>query len=280
MEWLKKSFPELSELSPLKNGGQKHVFGCAHQQEGDVVLKLFRSTADAQRVKREVEAMQKVQCLRVPRVLGVGTVSSDVGEIVWLLEQRIPGEDLRSRLDSNGPLSANDILRIALHVLEALTAAEKVKIVHRDIKPANIIGADDGSFWLIDFGFARHLDLESLTSTGALNGFGTIGYAPIEQCSNQRRAIDVRADLFALGVTLYECSAGANPFIDGARDQLEAMRRTGSVPLPPLDRTIDEANQFRELVQSMTRTYREQRISSAAEALAWIQEICEREQVF
>lgn len=279
MEWLRKSFPELSGFEPLKSGGQKHVFGCDHNKEGAVVLKLFRSSMDVERVKREVDAMRKVCCSRVPRVLGTGSVECDVGDVVWLQEPRIFGKDLRSQLESSGPLSPRDVLRLTLHVLEALAAAEQAGIVHRDVKPANIIAADDGSYWLIDFGFARHLDLESLTPTGALHAFGTIGYAPTEQCRNVRADIDVRTDLFALGVTLYECCTGINPFRDEARDDLEIIRRIDSTQLSPIDRTIDKANEFRDLVQSMTRTYREQRISTAVESLDWIREICKQEEV-
>jgi serine/threonine-protein kinase len=83
-----------------------------------------------------------------------------------------------------------------------VVAAEAVSIVHRDVKPANIIVDPQGEFWLIDFGVARHLDLDSLTATAAPGGCGTIGYAPAEQCRNDKPDIDARADLFALGVTL------------------------------------------------------------------------------
>lgn len=164
-------------------------------------------------------------------------------------------------------------------MLEALAAAEQVRIVHRDVKPANIIAADDGSFWLIDFGFARHLDLESLTETGAQHAFGTVGYSPREQCRNLKDDIDARTDLFALGVTLHECCNGVNPFLQGARDALAVIRKIDTTPPAPLTRAVDAANEFRDLVQMMTRTHREQRIHTAAEALVWIREICGREGV-
>src|SRR5262249_24946585 len=158
-------------------GGQKTVFSCTHETGGDVVLKLFHPTCDPQRALREDEATKKVQCPRVPQVLHVGRGSSHLGEVVWFGAPRIVGTDLRTHLQVSGPLEPKPLLRLALHMLEALAAAEKVRIVHRDVKPANIIAATDGAFWLIDFGFARHLDLDSLTETGAQHAFGTLGYS-------------------------------------------------------------------------------------------------------
>jgi eukaryotic-like serine/threonine-protein kinase len=278
-DWLQKSFLDISDFAEIGRGGQKSVYGCKHKTDGEVVLKLFHATADPQRAFREVEAAKKVCCPRVPQILDVGRATSHLGEVVWLREPRIPGSDVRSRLKSSGPLPPKDLMRLALHMLEALAAAEKVRIVHRDVKPANILGATDGNFWLIDFGFARHLDLESLTASGAQHAFGTLGYSPTEQCKNLKDNIDARTDLFALGVTLYECCDGKNPFIHGSRDALAILRKIATTAPPPLTRKVDAANEFRDLVQMMTRTHREQRISTAAEALLWIKEICGREGV-
>ncbi len=278
-DWLQQSFPGVTGFTPLRRGGQKCVFSCTHNTDGEIVLKLFHSNSDPQRVLREVEAAQRVCSPRVPRVLEVGQISSQLGEVVWLREPRISGSDLRSRLRTSGPLDPPALMGLALHMLEALAAAEQVRIVHRDVKPANIIGDNDGRFWLIDFGFARHLDLESLTATGIEHAFGTPGYSPSEQCRNLRQDIDARTDLFALGVTLHECCNGVNPFWNGARDELEVLRKIETVAPAPLTRKVDAANEFRDLVQMMTRTHREQRLHTADEALTWIREICEREGV-
>jgi eukaryotic-like serine/threonine-protein kinase len=90
----------------------------------------------------------------------------------------------------------------------------------------------------IDFDIARHLRLESLTATAAAFGQFTWGYAPPEQCRNIKAQIDARSDLFALGVTLYECATGSNPFRKGARDPLEILSRIEGMPLPPLSLSI------------------------------------------
>lgn len=276
--WLQQQFPDLSNLRRLGHGGQKLVFAGRHPTDGDVVLKLFHLTADPERVVREVQAVQNIQSGRVPRVLDVGTISAPFGQLIWVREERVQGQDLR-RVLSNGSVAPRTVLRIGLHVLEALVIAEDARIVHRDVKPENIMVSANDDGYLLDFGLARHLDLESLTATALAFGVGTPGYAPPEQFRNRKPEIDSRSDLFALGVTLYECVEGVNPFIDGARDFGERIRRVESQPLPPITRPVDADGQFRELVLAMTRTRRDHRPRTARDALQWMQEICAAENI-
>jgi serine/threonine-protein kinase len=276
--WLQQTFPVLSNLTPLSQGGQKCVFSGTHPTQGNIVLKFFHPQTDLGRARREVEAVVRIQSPRVPRIYEVDVATCTIGPLVWVLEQRLDGQNLRERLKA-GPFEPAAVMRLALHVLEALTAAEQNHIVHRDVKPENVMVDPAGNYWLLDFGLARHLDKESLTATGAPFGVGTPGYSPPEQFRNRKDDIDGRADLFALGVTLYECVQGMNPFREGARDVGEVFRRVETQPLPPISRQIDPANQFRDLVQAMSRARRDQRPASSAEALAWIQEICKNNRI-
>lgn len=274
--WLQHQFPDLQSMKPLGPGGQKVVIAAKHPIEGDVVLKLYRAGEDEEVVLREVAAPELVASHRVPRVFAMGKLASPLGEVLWLRERRIWGESLRTVVAS-GPLEWNVVLRLAVQMLEALAAAEKARIVHRDVKPDNIVEALDGDFWLIDFGLARHLDLASITATALGWGKGTPGYMPPEQWRNLKRDIDARADMFGLGVTLYECIEGTNPFRAGARDELEMLRRTERQPLPPIRSQVDRAGQFRDLVLAMTRPNLVHRIPTAREALEWAEEIMRSE---
>jgi serine/threonine-protein kinase len=131
---------------------------------------------------------------------------------------------------------------------------------------------DDGNFWLLDFGIARHLDLVSLTAT-AVFGVFTLGYAPPEQYRNKKREIDGRADLFALGVTMVECLTTKNPFRDGARDAPEIIRRIENTPLviPPIAGDAD--GKLADYLRAMTQRRLDCRPASAAEALEWLKDV-------
>lgn len=274
--WLARQLPNLTNLQPLVAGGQKQVFTATHAIDGDVVIKLMHSGSDPARTKRELEAATKVQARRMPRILEHGQLAGNMGTVVWFREQRILGQVLTDRIRA-GTLSHHNLLRLALHVSETLAAAEAVSIVHRDVKPGNIIVDQRGEYWLIDFGVARHLDLESLTSTAAPGGWGTIGYAPAEQCRNDKPNIDARADLFALGVTLYEAATGRNPHVDGARDRFEVIKRASTQQLPRLGSPFP--GDFADLVATLAQPNLVHRCQTAREAYEWIKDLCDREGV-
>jgi serine/threonine protein kinase len=274
--WLASQFTDLSNLRALAEGGQKQVFSAEHATHGEVVLKLMHPGTDPGRTERELEAAIKVQAPRIPHIFGHGTLIGNTGTIVWFCEQRIPGLVLSDRIRA-GVLSYPELLRLALHVSETLVAAETVSIVHRDVKPANIIMDPQGAFWLIDFGLARHLELESLTATAAPGGCGTMGYAPAEQCRNDKPAIDARADIFALGVTLYEAATGRNPHVDGARDRFEVFKRASTQQLPHLGSPLPVS--FADLVVTLAQPNPVHRFQTARDAHKWIKELCDKEGV-
>jgi serine/threonine protein kinase len=271
LPWLAQQFPALAGLAFLGEGGQKVVYTASHNTDGDVVLKLIKPGQDVERVRREVLAVQQVNSARVPRVLEVGVLASPAGNFVWAREQRIMGESAR-QIVGRGAMSKDEVTRLGLHTLEALADAERARIVHRDVKPDNIVRKNDGSFWLLDFGIARHLDLASLTETVALAGLGTLGYAPPEQYRNNKLRIDMRADLFALGVTMIECLAGRNPYRDGARDMNEVIRRIETAPITLAPIPGDAKHRLRDFLLALTQRRVDCRPASASDALAWMRD--------
>ncbi len=274
--WIQQQFPELSNIHPLNDGGQKSVYTCTHSTHGQIVLKLFYPGSDIKRALREVEAVAQISSRRVPQILDIGLKSSPIGDVIWFWEQFINGQTLREQL-TKGALGSKEVLKLGLHILEALHSAEQVRIVHRDIKPDNIMIESNGSAWLLDFGLARHLDRDSLTATGPFAGvIGTPGYSPPEQFNNVKPDQDARTDLFALGVTLFECIEGANPFRLNARDPFVMLRRVETTVLPKITARIDDENEMAELVLSMTRRQRNHRPATIQEALTWMQEICKK----
>ncbi|MEW8458378.1 MAG: serine/threonine-protein kinase [Candidatus Thiodiazotropha sp.] len=269
-DWLSGAFPDLLKITPLDAGGQKQVFTCQHPEHGDVVLKLFHAGSEPKRAIREIEAIRAINSIRIPRLIAFGDMNTPDGYVIWLLEEYLKGQSLR-KVIQDGFLDTRNVLRIGRHVLECLTIAESVRIVHRDIKPENLIAdIDRGCTWVLDFGIARHLDLQSLTATSDIVGIGTPGYSPPEQLRNLKYAIDTRTDIFALGVTLYECLTGVNPYREGARDAMEVWRRVETQDLPAYEGPED----IRELIYIFTQRQRNYRPPTAKFALDWIGDVC------
>lgn len=272
--WLATQFPSLSNIHALARGGQKQVFSAQHGTHGDVVLKLMLPGSDLERVRREIDSAAKLRVPRMPQIFECGSLVTNGGSWLWLVEARVPGESLRVRL-KRGPLAYRDVLILSKDVSESLAAAEAASIVHRDVKPDNIMMDPAGRFWLIDFGIARHLDKESITATHMPFGVGTPGYAPAEQTQNVKRDIDARADLFALGVTLFEAATGGNPHIDGARDLFERNARAAQRPLPRLPAAFPAA--LADYVATLAQPSCVHRPQSAREAHEWAAELCRSE---
>lgn len=123
-----------------------------------------------------------------------------------------PGETLGARLAREGPLPVAQAVEIARAIARGLGAAHAAGIVHRDMKPANVMLLPDGGIKVLDFGLAKARD-PSLTATRAV--MGTVSYMAPEQIRGT--PADARADLWALGVVLYEMLTGRRPF-DGEHD--------------------------------------------------------------
>ena len=141
-------------------------------------------------------------------VVAIHNVESD-GPVPFLVMQYVPGRSLQARVDEDGPLGVEEILRIGEQAASGLAAAHRQGLVHRDVKPANILLENTVErAVLTDFGLARAIDDASLTQTGILAG--TPHYMSPEQ--SMGGPIDHRSDLFGLGAVLYFMATGHPPF--------------------------------------------------------------------
>jgi serine/threonine-protein kinase len=270
---LAAGFPDLGDLAFVAAGGQKAVYRATDPRHGLVALKILAPGADPHRAIREVQAVQQLQCPHVPRIFAAGTIALAGASCIWFIESWLPGQSLRALIQAHAITDAIVIV-VARDVLSALLEAERNGIVHRDIKPENIIVAPDHTHCtLVDFGIARHLNQTSLTLTALPWAACTPGYAPPEQFENRKSAIDGRADLFALGVTLYECVEGTNPFRAGTSEPGEMLRRVKGDALPVVSRDLDQGGEFAQLLLAMTRIRRNHRVRSIKDAKAWFDSI-------
>ena len=137
----------------------------------------------------------------------------------YIVMEYIEGKDLKGKLEE-GTLSMREALQMASEIAEALEEAHEKGIVHRDLKPANIMITPRGHVKVMDFGLAKHfltegegdisqtMTQESLTEHGAI--VGTLAYMSPEQARGE--SVDVRSDIFSLGIILYEMTTGRHPF--------------------------------------------------------------------
>jgi serine/threonine-protein kinase len=177
-----------------------------------------------ERFRREAVAVAR---LSHPSIVAVFDTVAD-GDIEAVVMELVPGETLRQRLDTVGRLPVGFSIQIGIAVADALTAAHRSRIVHRDIKPGNVLLDPEGRILLTDFGIAKALQqTDDLTSDDVL--MGTAKYLSPEQVLGL--PVDSRADLYALGVLLYECLAGQPPFVADTQ-AATAMARLQRDPVP------------------------------------------------
>jgi serine/threonine-protein kinase len=227
----------------LGEGGMGEVWAATHViTRRRVALKLLKHSAVQradlrQRALREARAACAVQHPAVVEVLDVLEIEGGGPVLVMDL---LAGETLGARLARLGALPVHEVLTLLLPVVEALEQAHKKGIIHRDLKPENIFlhrpQGGDVSVKVLDFGIAKLTATEgdaagtgSLTGTGAV--IGTPWYMAPEQVYGERD-IDPRADIWALGVILYECLAGVRPVEGSSVGQvLKRILKEGIVPV-------------------------------------------------
>jgi serine/threonine protein kinase len=172
----------------------------------------------AERFRREAIA---VAGIAHPNIVAVHDVFEDQGRQAVVM-QLVDGKSLRQLLDVQTRLSPELTIHIGTCVAAALDTAHRAGFVHRDVKPGNILVTADGRVLLTDFGIAKGLDTsdDDLTSDNVM--MGTAKYLSPEQVRGRR--LDGRADLYSLGLVLYECLAGRVPFL-GETDADTALAR-------------------------------------------------------
>ncbi|MDQ3992039.1 MAG: serine/threonine protein kinase, partial [Actinomycetota bacterium] len=194
-------------VQPLGSGGSGSVWLARDELGGgQVALKIVaREGRAACRAEREAAAASQLGHERCLRALDFG----GDGEHVYIAYEYVPGQTLRHAL-RGGELDDAGTVEAAAQILEGLAHAHAHGIVHRDVKPSNVLLADDElvSVRLLDFGLAVFDDADTLTAAGDVPG--TLAYISPERLKGQ--PADPAADVWAVGVILWEALAGWHPF--------------------------------------------------------------------
>ncbi len=254
-------------LKKYPPSGQKQVLLVRHKSYGKVILKVVEGQNE--RVKREIQIVTKNQFQNVPMVLEVNEFEIENQSGIYLFEQYIDGDSLRKILDER-KLSLNEALNLTEQLLKIIVQMEEHQIVHRDIKPDNIVRNSNGQWYLIDFGIARALNMNSLTMTEVQVGPHTPGYGAPELFQYNKKDIDSRADLFSLGVVVFEGLTGKHPFVRGDEIDLNEIWYN-TVTVVPQNVVIigDTDMQFMGLIQTFMQKHITRRPRTAKKALEW-----------
>jgi eukaryotic-like serine/threonine-protein kinase len=193
----------------------------------------------AARLEREGKALGLLAHPSIVALVDTGRLASGSPYVVTEL---IRGRSLRDLLDWE-PIDPRRALAIAHQVLDALEHAHAARVIHRDVKPDNVMlvdAADRDVVKLLDFGIAKSLDAsgsalgDAVLTRAGLEVFGSPAYIAPEAAIGER--VDERADLYSLGIVLFEMLAGKLPFHH--RDSTALLRMHVTHPVPPLGRTV------------------------------------------
>ena len=226
-------------LGVLGSGGMGEVYRARDMRIGrEVALKVLPREVqeDAASLHRFRDEARTVGTLNHPNIVTLYEVGEHAGA-PYLVTELLAGQTLKARL-GRGALPRPDAVRIAREVALGLAAAHAKGIVHRDLKPANLFLTEDGRVKLLDFGIAQQVGPRSpgavdstVTASGSGVVVGTVAYMAPEQIRGER--VDSRADVFALGLILYEMVAGRRPFKGSSELDLAAAILRDEPPALP-----------------------------------------------
>ena len=238
-------------LEQIGEGGMGAVFLARHTKLKRVVaLKVLPQEkvkrASVARFEREMEAVGKLNHSNVVQ-------AHDAGEFEgthYLVMEYVAGFDLATLVKRVGQLSIPDACEIICQAAQGLQHVHENGLVHRDIKPSNLLLSQEGQIKVLDLGLALlHGNVEEeLTSTGQV--MGTLDYLAPEQAKDTHE-VDIRADIYSLGATLYKLLCKKAPFEDGYSQPLKKLMAITSQPVPSVANRRPELPP--ELVQTIDR---------------------------
>jgi hypothetical protein len=231
-------------VRPLGEGGMGVVYLGEHPLIGKKVAikvlheQMTRAEDVVARFFTEAKAVNDIAHQNIVDIVDFGRITVEGRELVYLTMELLEGETLRDRMKRSG-VTPGEAIRIVIQCAAALAASHRKGVVHRDLKPDNIFllqrGAEDLFVKLLDFGIAKVMDeptgSEGGHKTRAGSVLGTPAYMSPEQCDG-RGNIDHRADIYALGMVLYEMLCGRVAFVGEGFGEILVAQLTQAPPPP------------------------------------------------
>ncbi len=267
-------------VSPLGAGGMGEVWLARDTSLGrKVALKLLppELTRDTRRVARFQQEARAASALSHPNVCHIYALGQTSDGQHYIAMELVEGQTLRSRLHAER-VSIKDAIRIATQMAAALGAAHAAGVVHRDVKPENVMLRPDGFVKVLDFGLAKLAltgpemaagqSMQTMLRTDAGTVVGTVAYMSPEQARGHD--VDLRTDVWSLGVVLYEMVAGRSPFAaQSSSDVLVAILDREPAPLARFD--PETSPELQRIVTKALRKDRGQRYQTVQDLLLDLQ---------
>ena len=261
-------------MRKLGSGGMADVYFSIHEDlHRPAAVKVLRPSlaADESNLQRFMQEARAAASLVHPNIVQVYDVGQEdagpnKGAIRYIAQEYVAGTNLRQYLEQHGTMSIREALSVLLQTLAALKKSSSAGIVHRDIKPENILLTSDGDVKVTDFGLARLLhDDPQLTRAGTT--LGTPMYMSPEQL--QDGEVDVRSDLYSLGVTLFHMLVGKPPF-SGETPLALAMQHVQTQPPKLHELRPDAPKSLSRLVERLLAKQPQDRFGNPDEVVAYL----------
>lgn len=256
-------------LFKLGGGGMGGVFK-GHHVALDIpvavkILHAHLADKDPVFIKRFIREARAAAKLQHPNIVGVMNVGFENG-LHYLVMPFVSGGSAASLLTKTGRLPLEQVLEVAVDMARALILAEEHNLLHRDIKPANILFDEKGGAKLADLGLAKsYLEGQDVGITQTGIACGTPLYFSPEQAKGTRH-LDIRSDIYSLGITLYHLINGSPPF--KGESAYVIFQKHVHEPLPPFDDDVPQLpDAVMELLKKMTAKNPDDRFASAQELL-------------
>ncbi len=257
-------------IDELGKGGMGKVFRVLDKKlNEEVALKLIKPEISSdkntvERFRNELKLSRKIIQKNIARMFDLNEEKGTH----YITMEYVRGEDLKRLIRKIGQLSAGQALPIAKQICEGLGEAHRLGVVHRDLKPQNVMVDEEGNARIMDFGIARSIESKGITDAGVM--IGTPEYMSPEQVEGKE--VDLRSDIYSLGVILYEMVTGKVPF-EGDTPFTIGVKHKSEKPKDPREINTHIPEDLSVVILKCLEKDKEKRYQSAAEVRSELENI-------